>query len=117
LPYLHIDSHLFGLSGQAEGFGFQAIGGLHGEIYHVTSLAGSSPNSNLYHFQLCRQRDLPLFRRISRRSDLLHSNYDERSLLAFISRIDLGYKTTSQLCLYIIPCFDLPRPQNRSLYR
>ena len=44
LPYLHVDSHLFGLSGKAEGFGSQAIGGLHGQIYHVTSLAGMPPN-------------------------------------------------------------------------
>lgn len=38
LPYLHVDSHLHALAGQAEGFGCQSIGGLHGEIYHVTTL-------------------------------------------------------------------------------
>lgn len=41
-PYAGVDSHLRGLAGAAEGFGHSAIGGLHGEIYCVTSLAGKS---------------------------------------------------------------------------
>jgi hypothetical protein len=39
-PYAGVDIHLRGLAGAAEGFGSAAIGGLHGEVYHVTSLAG-----------------------------------------------------------------------------
>ena len=42
LPYGHVDSTLRALAGQAEGFGHRAIGGLHGSLYHVTSLAGHS---------------------------------------------------------------------------
>ncbi|XP_058109852.1 probable pectate lyase 4 isoform X1 [Magnolia sinica] len=41
LPYAHVDNSLRALAGQAEGFGRSAIGGLHGSIYHVTSLAES----------------------------------------------------------------------------
>ena len=41
LPYAHVDSNLRALAGQAEGFGRLAIGGLHGPLYHVTTLAGS----------------------------------------------------------------------------
>lgn len=41
LPYSHIDSSLRALAGQAEGFGRLAIGGLHGPLYHVTTLAGN----------------------------------------------------------------------------
>ncbi|XP_010260019.1 PREDICTED: putative pectate lyase 21 isoform X3 [Nelumbo nucifera] len=40
LPYAHVDYSLRALSGQAEGFGRFAIGGLHGPLYHVTTLAG-----------------------------------------------------------------------------
>lgn len=40
LPYSHVDCSLRALAGQAEGFGRFAIGGLHGQIYHVTSLSG-----------------------------------------------------------------------------
>lgn len=40
LPYADIDCTLRALAGQAEGFGRCAIGGLHGPIYHVTTLAG-----------------------------------------------------------------------------
>lgn len=40
LPYAHVDSSLRALAGQAEGFGHCAIGGLHGPLYHVTTLAG-----------------------------------------------------------------------------
>lgn len=41
LPYATVDSTLRALAGQAEGFGRSAIGGLHGSLYHVTTLAGS----------------------------------------------------------------------------
>jgi pectate lyase len=41
LPYHGVDSTLRSLAGQAEGFGRHAIGGLHGEIYHVTTLEGT----------------------------------------------------------------------------
>jgi len=44
-PYATADSHLRGLAGAAEGFGSASIGGLHGKVYHVTSLAGQSINS------------------------------------------------------------------------
>ncbi|RRT50385.1 hypothetical protein BHE74_00024633 [Ensete ventricosum] len=44
LPYAHVDARLRALAGQAEGFGRHAIGGLHGPVYHVTSLAGSLPS-------------------------------------------------------------------------
>lgn len=40
LPYSHVDYTLRALAGQAEGFGRFAIGGLHGPLYHVTTLAG-----------------------------------------------------------------------------
>lgn len=40
LPYAQVDSTLRALAGQAEGFGRCAIGGLHGPLYHVTTLAG-----------------------------------------------------------------------------
>ena len=30
------------LAGQAEGFGRHAIGGLHGDVYHVTTLQGTN---------------------------------------------------------------------------
>ena len=40
LPYADVDSTLRGLAGQAEGFGRFAIGGLHGAIHRVTTLAG-----------------------------------------------------------------------------
>ncbi|KAM7255102.1 hypothetical protein ACFE04_020343 [Oxalis oulophora] len=46
LPYSHVDSTLRALSGQAEGFGASAIGGgLHGPVYHVTTLADDGPGS------------------------------------------------------------------------
>lgn len=41
LPYAHVDSTLRALAGQAEGFGRHAIGGLHGPLYHVKTLAGN----------------------------------------------------------------------------
>jgi hypothetical protein len=40
LPYRTADSSLRALAGQAEGFGRHAIGGLHGDVYHVTTLDG-----------------------------------------------------------------------------
>ncbi|KAA8516481.1 hypothetical protein F0562_017013 [Nyssa sinensis] len=45
LPYSHVDSSLRALAGQAEGFGHFAIGGLHGPLYHVTTLADDGPGS------------------------------------------------------------------------
>ncbi|KAJ4797756.1 Pectate lyase [Rhynchospora pubera] len=44
-PYAHVDQTLRGLAGQAEGFGRQAIGGLHGAVYHVTTLDDDGPGS------------------------------------------------------------------------
>lgn len=41
LPYAHVDCSLRALAGQAEGFGGLAVGGLHGPLYHVTTLAGN----------------------------------------------------------------------------
>lgn len=40
LPYGHVDSSLRAVAGQAEGFGRFAVGGLHGAVYLVTTLAG-----------------------------------------------------------------------------
>lgn len=45
LPYARVDSSLRALAGQAEGFGRLAIGGLHGPLYHVTTLADDGPGS------------------------------------------------------------------------
>ncbi|KAI4294976.1 hypothetical protein MLD38_040752 [Melastoma candidum] len=45
LPYTHVDSSLRALSGQAEGFGRSALGGLHGPLYRVTTLADDGPGS------------------------------------------------------------------------
>ncbi|XP_074568523.1 putative pectate lyase 4 [Curcuma longa] len=45
LPYAHVDTSLRALAGQAEGFGRFAIGGLHGPVYYVTSLADDGPGS------------------------------------------------------------------------
>ncbi|KAF3442042.1 hypothetical protein FNV43_RR15958 [Rhamnella rubrinervis] len=44
-PYAHVDASLRALAGQAEGFGRCAIGGLHGSVYHVTTLADDGPGS------------------------------------------------------------------------
>ena len=41
LSYAHVDSNLRALAGQAEGFGRFFVGGLHGSLYHVTSLVGT----------------------------------------------------------------------------
>ncbi|KAF3327321.1 putative pectate lyase 4 [Carex littledalei] len=43
--YVHVERTLRGLAGQAEGFGQQAIGGLHGDVYHVTTLNDDGPGS------------------------------------------------------------------------
>lgn len=40
MPYAHVDTTLRALAGQAEGFGRHAIGGVHGSVYHVTTLDG-----------------------------------------------------------------------------
>ncbi|XP_034593978.2 putative pectate lyase 21 isoform X2 [Setaria viridis] len=45
LPYTTVDSSLRALAGQAEGFGRHAIGGLHGDVYHVTTLEDDGPGS------------------------------------------------------------------------
>ncbi|XP_047332131.1 probable pectate lyase 4 [Impatiens glandulifera] len=45
LPYANVDSSLRALAGQAEGFGRSAIGGLHGPLYHVTTLEDDGPGS------------------------------------------------------------------------
>lgn len=45
LPYAHVDSSLRALASQAQGFGRFAVGGLHGSIYHVTTLAEDGPGS------------------------------------------------------------------------
>jgi pectate lyase len=44
-PYAGVDSHLRGLASVAEGFGHSSIGGLNGELYHVTSLADDGPGT------------------------------------------------------------------------
>ncbi|XP_021624264.1 probable pectate lyase 4 [Manihot esculenta] len=54
LPYAHVDSSLRALACQAEGFGRLAIGGLHGALYKVTSLADDGPGSLRYG---CRQKE------------------------------------------------------------
>lgn len=45
LPYADVDSSLKGMAGRAEGFGRSAVGGAHGPVHRVTSLAG-----NLFNF-------------------------------------------------------------------
>lgn len=45
LPYSHVDCSLRALAGQAEGFGRFAIGGLHGAVFCVTTLADDGPGS------------------------------------------------------------------------
>ncbi|CAI0442989.1 unnamed protein product [Linum tenue] len=45
LPYADVDNHMRALAGRAEGFGRMAIGGLHGALYSVTSLADDGPGS------------------------------------------------------------------------
>lgn len=50
LPYAHVDKSLRSLAGKAEGFGRFAVGGHHGAVYRVTTLAGtlSSSSSSLF---------------------------------------------------------------------
>ena len=45
MPYAAVDSSLRAMAGQAEGFGRHAIGGLHGDVYHVTNLHGTRARS------------------------------------------------------------------------
>ncbi|XP_022747428.1 probable pectate lyase 4 isoform X1 [Durio zibethinus] len=45
LPYADVDSTLRAIAGQAEGFGRFAIGGLHGPLFPVTTLADDGPGS------------------------------------------------------------------------
>ncbi|KAK3011889.1 hypothetical protein RJ639_012915 [Escallonia herrerae] len=45
LPYADVDSSLRALAGRAEGFGRFAVGGLHGPLYRVTTLADDGPGS------------------------------------------------------------------------
>ncbi|KAL2509379.1 Pectin lyase-like superfamily protein [Forsythia ovata] len=54
LPYAHVDSTLRALACQAEGFGRHAIGGLHGPLYHVTTLSDDGPGSLRYG---CRKKE------------------------------------------------------------
>uniref|UniRef100_A0A7N0TTN9 Pectate lyase n=1 Tax=Kalanchoe fedtschenkoi TaxID=63787 RepID=A0A7N0TTN9_KALFE len=54
LPYASVDFSLRALAGQAEGFGRCAIGGLHGSLYHVTTLSDDGPGSLR---EGCRQKD------------------------------------------------------------
>lgn len=54
LPYASVDSSLRALAGQAEGFGRSAVGGLHGPLYHVTSLLDDGPGSLRFG---CRQKE------------------------------------------------------------
>lgn len=50
LPYADVDSSLRALAGQAEGFGRLSVGGLHGPVYCVSTLAGSLSLSLLIDF-------------------------------------------------------------------
>ncbi|KAK7393621.1 hypothetical protein VNO78_22179 [Psophocarpus tetragonolobus] len=54
LPYIHVDTTLRSLAGQAEGFGRFAIGGLNGPLFHVTSLADDGPGSLR---EACRRKE------------------------------------------------------------
>ncbi|KAI4351146.1 hypothetical protein L6164_005529 [Bauhinia variegata] len=45
LPYADVDSSLRAMAGRAEGFGRFSIGGLHGPLYVVTTLADDGPGS------------------------------------------------------------------------
>ncbi|KAG9453837.1 hypothetical protein H6P81_006741 [Aristolochia fimbriata] len=54
LPYAHVDASLRCLATQAEGFGRQAVGGLHGKIYRVTTLAEDGHGSLR---EGCRQKE------------------------------------------------------------
>ncbi|KAI5395442.1 probable pectate lyase 4 [Lathyrus oleraceus] len=54
LPYANADTTLRSLAAQAEGYGRFAIGGLHGSLYHVTSLLDDGPGSLR---EACRQKE------------------------------------------------------------
>lgn len=54
LPYADADYNLRSLAGRAEGFGRFAVGGLHGPLYYVTSLADDGPGSLR---EGCRRKD------------------------------------------------------------
>ncbi|CAN1775533.1 Probable pectate lyase 4 [Linum perenne] len=54
LPYAHVDSTLRALAGQAEGFGRFAVGGLHGALCCVTTLADDGPGSLR---EACRKKE------------------------------------------------------------
>ncbi|KAF3786382.1 putative pectate lyase 21 [Nymphaea thermarum] len=54
LPYSQVDASLRALAGQAEGFGRFAVGGLHGAVYHVTSLADDGCGSLR---EACRRKE------------------------------------------------------------
>ncbi|KAF0933318.1 hypothetical protein E2562_017944 [Oryza meyeriana var. granulata] len=54
MPYATADSSLRALAGQAEGFGRHAIGGLHGDVYHVTTLEDDGDGSLR---EGCRRRE------------------------------------------------------------
>lgn len=54
LPYANVDCNLRALAGQAEGFGRLAVGGLHGSVYHVTTLSDDGPGSLRYG---CRKKE------------------------------------------------------------
>ncbi|XP_054786233.1 probable pectate lyase 4 isoform X1 [Prosopis cineraria] len=45
LPYSDVDFSLRAMAGRAEGFGRDSIGGLHGPLYFVTTLADDGPGS------------------------------------------------------------------------
>ncbi|CAE5974965.1 unnamed protein product [Arabidopsis arenosa] len=45
LPYADADCSLSALAGRAEGFGRFSVGGLHGDLYVVTSLADDGPGT------------------------------------------------------------------------
>ncbi|CAK9176538.1 unnamed protein product [Ilex paraguariensis] len=45
LPYADVDSSLRAIAGGAEGFGRFSVGGLHGPLYYVTTLADDGPGS------------------------------------------------------------------------
>ncbi|KAK2979284.1 hypothetical protein RJ640_013248 [Escallonia rubra] len=47
LPYADVDSSLRSLAGRAEGFGRFAVGGLHGPLYRVTTLAVNHRNAHI----------------------------------------------------------------------
>ncbi|WOG96222.1 hypothetical protein DCAR_0415555 [Daucus carota subsp. sativus] len=44
-PYADVDSSLRAMAGKAEGFGRSAVGGLHGSLHSVTTLADDGPGS------------------------------------------------------------------------